>query len=187
MTDTIATGEAFENRLPKPEELNPMTKESLAAAFAGESQAAEKYLVWAEQAEAEDYPNVGRLFRAISFAETRHARNHLRVMGGINSTAENLQAAFEGESFEVKEMYPAYEEIAKLQGNRQAGRSISYALKAEADHMGQYTEAREAVLAGKDIDDQPVNVCLVCGHTVIGDAPDKCPYCAAGKEMYKTF
>ena len=179
--------DGFEKRLPKPEDLNPMTQESLAAAFAGESQAAEKYLVWADQAEEEGYPNVAKLFRAISFAETRHARNHLRVMGGINSTADNLAAAFAGESFEVDEMYPAYHEIAKLQGNNQAVRSINYALKSEADHKGQYTAAREQVVAGNDIVDQPVHVCLICGHTVIGDAPDKCPYCAASKDMYKAF
>jgi rubrerythrin len=179
--------EALEKRLPKPEELNPMTKESLAAAFAGESQAAEKYLVWAERAEDEGYPNVARLFRAISFAETRHARNHLRVMGGISSTPENLLAAFGGESFEVDEMYPAYHEIAKLQNNHQASRSINYALKSEVDHKAQYTDAREAVLAGNDIADVTVSVCLACGHTVIGDAPDKCPYCGAGKELYRTF
>ena len=179
--------EALEKRLPKPEELNAMTKESLAAAFAGESQAAEKYLVWAEQAEDEGYPNVGKLFRAISFAESRHARNHLRVMGGIGSTADNLAAAFGGESFEVDEMYPAYHEIAKLQGNHQAARSINYALKSEVDHKGQYTDAREQVLAGKDIADQPVSVCLACGHTIIGDAPDKCPYCGATSELYRTL
>jgi rubrerythrin len=179
--------EAFEKRLPKPEELKPMTEESLKAAFAGESQAAERYLVWADQAEEEGFPNVAKLFRAISFAETRHARNHLRVMGGIGSTADNLAAAFGGESFEVDEMYPAYHEVAKLQGNNQAVRSINYALRSEVDHKGQYTSAREAVLAGSDIADQQVHVCLICGHTVIGDAPDKCPYCAATKDYYRAF
>ena len=179
--------EDFEKRLPKPEDLNGMTEECLKAAFAGESQAAEKYLVWADQAEEEGYPNVAKLFRAISFAETRHARNHLRVMGGVNSTAENLLAAFGGESFEVDEMYPAYHAVAKEQGNNQAVRSINYALKSEVDHKGQYTEAREQVLAGKDIADQQVHVCLVCGHTIIGDAPDKCPYCGATAELYRTF
>ncbi len=187
MADTATFEEQFEKRLPKPEELNAMTKESLAAAFAGESQAAEKYLVWADKAEEEGYPNVAKLFRAISFAETRHARNHLLVMGGINSTAENLLAAFDGESFEVDEMYPAYHAIAKEQGNNQAVRSINYALRSEVDHKGQYTDAREAVLAGKDIAVEAVNVCLVCGHTIIGDAPDKCPYCGATKDVYKTF
>jgi rubrerythrin len=179
--------EAVEKRLPKAEELNPMTEESLKAAFAGESQAAEKYMVFAEQAEDEGYPHVAKLFRAISFAETRHARNHFRVMGGIGSTADNLKAAFGGESFEVDEMYPAYNEIATLQANHQAMKSIKFALKSEVDHKGMYSEAREQVLAGNDIADQPVSVCLVCGHTVIGDVPDKCPYCAAPKEQYKTF
>lgn len=179
--------EAVEKRLPKPEDLGAMTEESLKAAFAGESQAAEKYLVFAEQAEDEGYPNVARLFRAISFAESRHARNHLRVMGGIGATADNLLGAFNGESFEVEEMYPAYHAIAKEQGNNQAVRSINYALRSEVDHKGMYTEAREQVLAGKDVADQPVSVCLVCGHTVIGDVPERCPYCAAPKENYRTF
>jgi rubrerythrin len=179
--------EAFEKRLPKPEDLNAMTEESLKAAFAGESQAAEKYMVFAEQAEEEGYGNVAKLFRAISFAETRHARNHLRVMKGINSTAANLLTAFGGESFEVDEMYPAYHAIAKAQGNNQAVRSVKYALRSEVDHKGMYSEAREKVLAGQDIVDQPVSVCLACGHTVIGDVPDKCPYCGAAKEYYKTF
>ena len=179
--------ETFEKRLPKPEDLNAMTEASLKAAFAGESQAAEKYMVFAEQAEEEGFPNIAKLFRAISFAETRHARNHLRVMKGINSTADNLAVAFAGESFEIDEMYPAYGEIAKVQKNAQASRSIKYAVKAEMDHKWMYSEAREKALDGKDIAAQPVSVCLICGHTVTGDVPDKCPVCAAAKEYYKTF
>ena len=179
--------ETFEKRLPRPEDLNAMTEASLKAAFAGESQAAEKYLIFAEQAEEEGLPNVAKLFRAISFAETRHARNHLRTMKGIQATADNLKTAFEGESFEIDEMYPAYQEIAKVQGNTQAGRSVKYALKAEMDHKWMYAQSRETVLAGRDIEDKPVSVCLICGHTVIGDLPDKCPVCAAPKEYYRTF
>jgi rubrerythrin len=179
--------EAFQKRLPKTEDLNAMTEASLKAAFAGESQAAEKYMVFAEQAEDEGLPNVAKLFRAISFAETRHARNHFRVTGGVGATADNLKAAFEGESFEIDEMYPAYQEIAKVQKNTQAGRSIKYALKAEMDHKWMYDDARRSVLEGKDVADRQVSVCLICGHTVIGDVPDKCPVCAAAKEYYKTF
>ena len=135
--------EAFQKRMPNPEDLNAMTHESLKAAFAGESQAAEKYMVFAEQAEDEGLPNIAKLFRAISFAETRHARNHLRVMGGVGATADNLKTAFDGESFEIDEMYPAYQEIARLQKNTQASRSVKYALKAEMDHKTMYAEARE--------------------------------------------
>ena len=84
-------------------------------------------------------------------------------------------------------MYPAYQEIAKTQKNTQAMRSIKYALKAEMDHKWMYNDARELALKGEDIAEQPVSVCIICGHTVIGDVPDKCPVCAAAKEYYKTF
>ena len=177
----------FERRLPHAEESHAMTAQDLKAAFAGESQAAEKYLVVAAQAEADGFPNIGRLFTAISFAETRHARNHLRVLGGVQRTVDNLQVAFEGESFEIDEMYPAYEEIAKLQGDKQALRSFRYALKAEMDHKRMYAQAREAAVGGADIAGESVSVCLVCGHTVIGDLPDKCPVCGAAKDQYRTF
>lgn len=181
------SNDIFERKLPKPEDLDAMTEQSLRAAFAGESQAAEKYMVFAEQAEDEGFPNIARLFRAISFAETRHARNHLRTMKGIGKTADNLLAAFEGESFEIDEMYPAYQAIAKEQKNQQAVKSVTYALKAEMDHKRMYADAREQTLKSRDIADQPVSVCLICGHTVIGELPDKCPVCAAAKEYYRTF
>jgi len=187
MTDETATLDELERRLPNAEESHAMSLASLKAAFAGESQAAEKYLVFAEKAEADGLPNVANLFRAISFAETRHARNHFRVMAGIKATADNLQTAFEGESFEIDEMYPAYVEVAKTQGDSQARKSMMWAQKAEMDHKAMYAQARETVLGGGDVEAQPVSVCLICGHTVIGDVPDKCPVCAAKKEMYRTF
>ena len=179
--------EAFERRLPKREDLNAMTEASLKAAFAGESQAAEKYMVFAEQAEEEGFPNIAKLFRAISFAETRHARNHLRVMKGINSTADNLAVAFGGESFEIDEMYPAYGEIAKAQKNAQASRSIKYAVKAEMDHQGIYDSTLKGVEGDKDLGAEPVRVCPICGHTVIGDAPDECPQCGTAGSYFKEF
>jgi len=184
--ETVSLDE-LERKLPQPAELHAMTEANLRAAFAGESQAAEKYLVFAEKAAADGLPNVANLFRAISFAETRHARNHWRALGGIGATADNLQTAFEGESFEIDEMYPAYVEVARVQGDKQAFKSMHWALKAEMDHKRMYAEAREKVLAGGDVAAQPVSVCLVCGHTVIGDLPDKCPVCAAAREAYRTF
>jgi rubrerythrin len=185
--EAASVNEDFEKRTPHAEELNAMTAASLRAAFAGESQAAEKYLVFALQAEAEGLPNIARLFTAISFAETRHARNHLRVLGGIGSTVDNLQTAFEGESFEIDEMYPAYGEIAKVQANRQASRSIKYALKAERDHRTMYADAKKAAVRGDDVAAAKVSVCLICGHTVIGDVPDKCPVCGTVGSQYRTF
>jgi rubrerythrin len=179
--------EAMERRLPVAEHLAAMTEADLRAAFAGESQAAEKYLVFAEQAEEEGLPNIARLFRAISYAETRHARNHLRVLGGIGTTAENLQAAFEGEAFEVDEMYPAYAEVARQQAMAQAGRSIRYAQRSEEDHKQMYADAHAQAEAGADIGDRPISVCLICGHTVVGELPERCLVCSAPKEYYRTF
>lgn len=179
--------DALLKRLPAAESMPAMTEQSLKAAFLGESQAALRYMVFAEQAEEEDLPKIARLFRAISFAETRHARNHLRVLGGIGSTLENLKEALEGEAFEIEEMYPAYAEIARLQAMSQAARTIRYAQRAEVDHRQMYLDAREQLLEGADIGDQAVGVCLICGHTVIGDLPDKCLVCSAPKEYYRMF
>jgi rubrerythrin len=184
--ETVSLDE-LERKLPQPAELHAMTEANLRAAFAGESQAAEKYLVFAEKAAADGLPNVANLFRAISFAETRHARNHWRALGGIGATADNLQTAFEGESFEIDEMYPAYVEVARVQSDKQAFKSMHWALKAEMDHKRMYAEARAKVLAGGDVAAQPVSVCQVCGHTVIGDVPDNCPVCAAARQAYRTF
>jgi len=127
--------EPYKNTPPAPEAKGEMTAANIAAALAGESQASQKYLAFADVADAEGYPNVARLFRAVAYAESTHARNHLSVLGGIGSTAENLKAAWGGETFEITEMYPAYDAVAKLQENESAQTSIHYALKAEMDHQ----------------------------------------------------
>ena len=76
--------------------MRKMTEENMKAAFAGESQAHMKYLIFARKAQKEGYPSLSRLFKAIAFAEQVHAANHLKVLGGINSSAQNLQAAIDG-------------------------------------------------------------------------------------------
>ena len=167
--------------------MRAMTKANLETAFAGESQAHMKYAIFADKAAKEGYPEVARLFRAISYAERVHATNHLRELGGIGDTAANLETAFNGENYENTEMYPAFDAVARLQGEKGAIRSIHYALEAEKIHEAMYTGARESVVAGKDIKSAPVFVCPVCGHTVIGEAPDKCPICGVPKDKYREF
>jgi len=167
--------------------MQEMTKANLKEAFAGESQAHMKYTIFADKAEQEGYPEVARLFRAIAYAERVHAVNHLRELGGIGNTAANLAAAFGGENYETTEMYPAFAAVAQAQGDKGAMRTIHYALEAEKIHEAMYTQAKEAVLAGKDIAAAPVFVCPVCGHTVIGEAPDKCPVCGTPKAKYHQF
>jgi rubrerythrin len=164
-----------------------MTEANLKEAFAGESQAHMKYAIFADKAEREGYPEVARLFRAIAYAERVHAANHLRELGGIGDTAANLLAAFEGENYENTQMYPAFKAVAQADEDKGAMRTIRYALEAEKVHEVMYTEAREVVLKGEDIEANAVHVCPVCGHTVIGAAPDKCPVCGARKDKYVRF
>ena len=164
-----------------------MTGDNLKEAFAGESQAHMKYAIYADVAEEAGYPEVARLFRATSYAERVHATNHLRELGGIGDTAANLKAAGAGETYEVEEMYPAFKEVAKLQGEKGAIRSMHYALEAEKLHIDLYHDAEEMVLAGHDIEGRPVYVCPVCGYTVVGEPPAKCPVCAEPAENFRQF
>ncbi|MCX7667745.1 MAG: rubrerythrin family protein, partial [Atribacterota bacterium] len=129
-----------------------MTQQNLENAYSGESQAHMKYLIFAEVAEREGKPNIARLFRAISFAEQVHATNHFRNLGHIGDTPINLDSAIAGETFEVEEMYPAYDAVAKLQEEKEAQRSIHYALEAEKIHAEMYRKAKEAAVQGKDLE-----------------------------------
>ena len=177
----------FINTPPQPEDLAAMTKENIAAALAGESQASQKYLAFSAVAQAEGYPNVARLFQATAFAESTHARNHLSVLGQIGDTSANLKAAWGGETFEIDEMYPAYDAVAELQGSDSARTSIRYAIKAEQDHQAIYDDTLKGVEGKKDLDATAIGVCPICGHTVIGDAPDECPVCGTAGVYFEEF
>ncbi len=168
-------------------DMREMTKQFLLSAFAGESQAHMRYLIFAERAEEEGLPNVARLFRAIAYAEFVHAKNHLSELNMVGNTRENLQKAIDGETFEVQEMYPAYHEVARLQGEQGAMRSTHYALEAEKIHSALYAKARHAVLEGRDVEVGKVYICPVCGYTVEGEAPERCPICGASRERFKEF
>jgi rubrerythrin len=161
------------------------TQENLQEAFAGESQANRRYLFFADKAEKEGYSQIARLFRAAADAETVHARNHLKVMGGIKSTKDNLEAAVSGENYEFVKMYPGFIEQAKVENNEKAEISFTLANKVEKIHHGLYQEALKALEAGQKLKDEPYFVCQVCGNTVAGEAPEKCPVCGAPRSMFK--
>ena len=167
--------------------MKEMTKEHLKAAFAGESQAHMKYLAFSAQAEKAGKPNMARLYQAIAHAERVHAINHLKELGGIGDEVANLQSAIDGETFEVDEMYAAYLEVAELQGEKGAKRSMNYALEAEKIHAELYADARKAAEAGEDLNIGTVHICPVCGFTHIGEPPDRCPVCNVKKERFKSF
>jgi len=160
------------------------TRDNLQAAFAGESQANRKYLAFAAKAEAEGFPQVSRLFRAVAAAETIHAHAHLRVLKGVGDTKQNLQAALAGEEHEFRAMYPEFVREAEAEANRPAIASFRNAMAVEETHHGLYGEALDAVGSGKDLPAAPIRVCDVCGHTVVGDAPDKCPVCGAAASHF---
>jgi len=132
--------------------MKEMTKKALQEAFAGESMAHMKYLIFADIAEKEGYNNIARLFKAIAYAEKVHATNHAKVLSMIKGTKENLMEAIKGELFEVEEMYPVYSQIAKMQEERMATKSFHYAMEAEKIHAAMYKDAEEMVRDRKDID-----------------------------------
>ena len=167
--------------------MKEMTKENLKTAFAGESQAHIKYLAFSAQAAKAGKPNIARLFHAIAYAEQVHAVNHLKELGGIGDTVSKLQAAIDGENFEVDEMYAAYLEVAELQGEPGAQRSMRYAADAEKIHIDMYGDAKAAAEGGEDYEMGEVHVCPVCGCTHIGEPPDRCPVCKAQSSRFRTF
>jgi len=153
-----------------------MATEDLKEAFAGESQANQKYRAFAAQAERDGFPNVARLFRTTAEAERIHAEGHLKALDQVGSTADNLKAAIDGETHEFTEMYPPMLERAAESGHK-AKRMFGYAVEAEAVHAKLYALALEAVKQGKDLTETKFYLCPVCGHIEFGEPPETCPIC----------
>ena len=138
---------------------NAMTSDFLHSAYSGESMAHMRYLIWADMAKKEGFPNVARLFEAISYAERVHASNHFNVIDGTTAdatvtaggvfgtgkTVDNLQGAINGELHEVEQMYPVYLNTAEFQKETGAQRSFHFALEAEKLHAQLFKQAQDAV------------------------------------------
>lgn len=180
---------------------NAMTADFLRSAYGGESMANIRYQIWGEAAEKDGFPNTGRLFKAVAYAEYVHARNHFTVLKdqagdntvaaggvfGLTNIVDNLQGAINGELHEIEQMYPVYLETAKFQNEKDAERSFHYAHEAEKQHAVLFKDAQSLAKDGKDMDGEKVYICPVCGHTVKGNAPDKCPICGTKGEKFKEF
>ena len=162
-----------------------VTEDNLQSAFAGESQANRRYLFFAEKAEKEGYPQVARLFRAAAEAETVHARNHFIAMDGIGSTEDNLNAGVIGEHWEFTRMYPGFIADARAEQYRRAQISFEWADKVERVHYDHFQAVLKALKKKEEIKDEPYFVCQVCGNTVAGEAPDKCPICNTPRDKFK--
>lgn len=149
------------------------TLKDLMEAFAGESQANRKYTAFARKAEAEGKANAAKLFRAAADAETIHALKHLEVAGKIGSTAENLKAGVEGETYEYKDMYPEFLKDAEAEGNKAAIMTFTFAMKAEEVHAGLYQEALDNIDQTEEVF---YYLCPVCGN-IEKSVPEKCSIC----------
>jgi len=150
--------------------------DDLMAAFAGESQARNKYIAFGKKAEDEGFSAAAKLFRAAAEAEKVHAQNHFKAAGEVKSTAENLQAAINGENYEVTTMYPPMLKNAEEEGNKRAATSFNYALEVEKVHEALYRDALATL--SKDAEVFDYYVCPVCGYTHPRNAPEKCPVCS---------
>lgn len=156
------------------------TLENLMAAFAGESQANRKYLAYAKKAEAEGNKNAAKLFKAAADAETLHAHKHFEVAGKLKSTKENLQDAVNGETYEYKDMYPEFIKVAEEEGNKEAIRTFTYALKAEEVHAKLYKEALENIDSQEEVF---YYLCPVCGN-IEKAVPQKCFICGVPGDKF---
>ena len=176
----------------------PATKTlaNLQTAFNGESNASARYLAFAQKADAEGYGKVASLFRAAARAEDIHANNHaavIRNLGAnpvadvktpeVKSTAENLQAAIKGESYERDAMYPEFLKQAREDGNKDAVRTFNFAKEAEAEHAKLYTEASTNLATWKTTA-QPFYVCPSCGYTTSNPNFEKCPVDFTPREKF---
>jgi rubrerythrin len=161
------------------------TQDNLKAALAGESQASRKYQYFAEKAEKEGQPQVARLFRAASEAETVHARNHLNALNGIGTTKENLQSAIQGEHYEFTQMYPPFVDQAAQEKSARAEKSFRMANEVEKIHHSLYQQALAAMEAGGRLAEGSYHVCPICGNTVFGQAPEVCQICGAPGSSWK--
>jgi len=163
----------------------PKTDDNLLEAFAGESQANRRYLFFAEKAEKEGFTQVARLFRAAAEAETVHAKNHFNAMDAVGSTIDNISAGVMGEHLEFTRMYPVFIDTAVEDGNERAQKTFEWANAVEEIHYNMFQEMLKAAKAKQPLQDEPYYVCPVCGNTVAGNAPDKCPICGSPGNRFK--
>jgi rubrerythrin len=161
----------------------PTTKENLKEAFAGESQANQKYRAFAKKAERDGFPNIAKLFKTAAEAERIHAEGHLNALEGIGTTVDNLKAAIDGETYEYTTMYPPMLEQAEKDDHK-AKRMFKYAISAEDVHAQLYKLALAAAEQGKDLEETEFYFCPVCGHIEFGKPENNCPICGTLATKY---
>ena len=164
------------------------TEENLKAAFAGESQARNKYTYFAEVAKEEGYHYIAKFFEETAENEKQHAKDHLRLLKGIGDTLENLKEAIGGEHYETTEMYPTFAKEAEEEGNVQAATLFKEIAKVEAHHRDRYKKLKQMVDNGTVFKrEEPITwKCSVCGYVHDGtEPPEVCPCCNHPMNYYE--
>jgi rubrerythrin len=164
------------------------TEENLKAAFAGESQARNKYTFFAQAARKEGYHYIAKILEETAENERRHAKDEFKLLDGIGTTAENLEEAIGGEHYETTSMYVTFAQEAEEEGNVDAARLFRQIAKIEAHHRDRYKKLLEMVQAGTVFKrEQPIKwKCSECGYIVEGtEPPPICPCCKHPREYYE--
>ncbi len=164
------------------------TDDNLAAAFAGESQARNKYTYFACVAREEGFHYIAKILEETADNEKRHANDHFKLLGGLGETAANLKAALEGEMYETITMYPEFAAQAKEDGNVEAANLFRQIAKVEQHHADRYKKLLEMVKNGTVYKrDEPIEwKCSVCGQIHEGTEPPKsCPCCKHDREYFE--
>lgn len=175
------------------------TTENLKAGITGETTASAKYTAFAQKSREEGNNNIAKLFEAASKSESIHAENHKKVLTDlketmadfspafeVKTTLENLQAAIDGETYEVQTMYPQFLTDAKNENSEKAVKSFTWASDTEKKHAELYKLALKALQENNESSVAPDYViCPVCGNTYLkGSEDEKCAFCQTGKDKF---
>lgn len=164
------------------------TEENLKAAFAGESQARNKYDYFAKVARKEGYLYVAKIFEETSLNEMQHAKDEFKLLNGIGDTVANLKEAIAGEDYETTTMYPDFAKDAEEEGNKEAARLFRQIAKVEAKHRDRYKRLLDMVEKGTVYKrDTAIKwKCMKCGYIHEGmEPPAKCPCCQHPREYFE--
>ena len=164
------------------------TEANLWKAFAGESQARNKYTYFASKAKKDGYEQIAAIFEETALNEKEHAKIWFKELGGIGSTEENLKAAADGENYEWTDMYAEFAKTAKEEGFERLAYLFEAVGKIEKEHEERYRKLLENVEDGKVFEAGEVKVwkCRNCGHIVVGtNPPEVCPVCGHPKAYFE--
>lgn len=171
-----------------PELKGSKTEQNLWTAFAGESQARNKYTYFASKAKKDGYVQISKIFEETAANEKEHAEIWFKLLGGIGTTAENLEAAAQGENYEWTDMYARMAREAREEGFEELAVKFELVAKVEAAHERRYLKLLESYKNDKTFkDDAPLGwKCRNCGYIHEGpEAPEVCPCCAHPKAYFE--